>query len=173
MVRFRLSEGGERTENESTSAGSANKDDLCGSPSKLLRWASHSGGKKIFPSRHSCYAHFCTAEQSIYQIWSCFRISTWIILKKSDSSCFCHVNRIRIGILTWGCAERIYTRDLHETHSPTKFSLFPESVLLFRYTVANARRDVTSGNHRKWPERENWEKVSKKQAITKTQVNVL
>lgn len=93
--------------------------------------------------------------------------------KKSDSSCFCHVNRIRIGILTWGCAERIYTRDLHETHSPTKFSLFPESVLLFRYTVANARRDVTSGNHRKWPERENWEKVSKKQAITKTQVNVL
>lgn len=94
-------------------------------------------------------------------------------LKKSDSSCFCHVNRIRIGILTWGCAERIYTRDLHETHSPTKFSLFPESVLLFRYTVANARRDVTSGNHRKWPERENWEKVSKKQAITKTQVNVL
>lgn len=94
-------------------------------------------------------------------------------LKKSDSSCFCHVNRIRIGILTWGCAERIYTRDLQETHSPTKFSLFPESVLLFRYTVANARRDVTSGNHRKWPERENWEKVSKKQAITKTQVNVL
>lgn len=94
-------------------------------------------------------------------------------LKKSDSSCFCHVNRIRIGILTWGCAERIYTRDLHETHSPTKFSLFPESVLLSRYTVANARRDVTSGNHRKWPERENWEKVSKKQAITKTQVNVL
>lgn len=94
-------------------------------------------------------------------------------LKKSDSSCFCHVNRIQIGILTWGCAERIYTRDLHETHSPTKFSLFPESVLLFRYTVANARRDVTSGNHRKWPERENWEKVSKKQAITKTQVNVL
>lgn len=94
-------------------------------------------------------------------------------LKKSDSSCFCHVNRIRIGILTWGCAERIYTRDLQETHSPTKFSLFPESVLLFRYTVANARRDVTSGNHRRWPERENWEKVSKKQAITKTQVNVL
>lgn len=127
-------------------------------------------GKKSFP-QGTAVTH--TSEQSIYQIWSCFRISTWIILKKSDSSCFCHVNRIRIGILTWGCAERIYTRDLHETHSPTKFSLFPESVLLFRYTVANARRDVTSGNHRKWPERENWEKVSKKQAITKTQVNVL
>lgn len=172
MVRFRLSEGGERTENESTSAGSANKDDLCGSPSKLLRWASHSGGKKIFPSRHSCYAHFdCwTVYLPDLILLSDFYVDN---LKKSDSSCFCHVNRIRIGILTWGCAERIYTRDLQETHSPTKFSLFPESVLLFRYTVANARRDVTSGNHRKWPERENWEKVSKKQAITKTQVNVL
>lgn len=172
MVRFRLSEEGERTENESTSAGSANKDDLCGSPSKLLRWASHSGGKKIFPSRHSCYAHFdCwTVYLPDLILLSDFYVDN---LKKSDSSCFCHVNRIRIGILTWGCAERIYTRDLHETHSPTKFSLFPESVLLFRYTVANARRDVTSGNHRKWPERENWEKVSKKQAITKTQVNVL
>lgn len=170
MVRFRLSEEGERTENESTSAGSANKDSLCGSPSKLLRWASHSGGKKIFPSRHSCYAHFWTVYLPDLILHSDFYVDN---LKKSDSSCFCHVNRIRIGILTWGCAERIYTRDLHETHSPTKFSLFPESVLLFRYTVANARRDVTSGNHRKWPERENWEKVSKKQAITKTQVNVL
>lgn len=150
-------------------------------PSKLLRWASHSSreGKKIFPSRLREHSHFCVTARCCRR-WTVYLpdlilLSDFYVdnLKKSDSSCFCHVNRIWIGILTWGCAERIYTRDLHETRSPTKFSLFPESVLLSRYTVANARRDVTSGNHRKWPERENWEKVSKKQAITKTQVNVL
>lgn len=134
-------------------------------------------GKKIFPSRLREHSHVCVTARCCYaDCWTVYLpdlilLSDFYVdnLKKSDSSCFCHVNRIRIGILTWG----IYTRDLHETHSPTKFSLFPESVLLSRYTVANARRDVTSGNHRKWPERENWEKVSKKQAITKTQVNVL
>lgn len=134
---------------------------------------------KIFPSRLREHSHFCVTARRCRR-WTVY-LPDLILpsdfyvdnLKKSHSSCFCHVNRIRMEILTWGCAERIYMRDLYETHSPTKFSLFPKSVSLSRYTVANARRDVTGGNHRKWLERENWEKVSKKQAIRKTQVNVL
>lgn len=99
-------------------------------------------GKKIFPSRLREHSHVCVTARCCYaDCWTVYLpdlilLSDFYVdnLKKSDSSCFCHVNRIRIGILTWG----IYTKHI-----------LPQTFLFFQspfYCPATQWRmpDVTS-----------------------------